>query len=168
MAPYADALLCFGHAAMRRSPSLTEVFTIGTRVTRVTRALRHREPDAALRAAGATVPDWHGGTRLADSLKVFLDRWGRRGSARGAVVVICSDGWERGDPAPLALQVEALSRLAHRLIWVSPHQGKPGYQPLAGGIAACLPFVDNFVSGHTMRALEHLTSVIAGRSDLDT
>jgi uncharacterized protein len=167
MAPYADALLCFGHAAMRRAPSLTEVFTVGTRVTRVTRALRHRDPDAALRAAGTTVPDWHGGTRLADSLKVFLDRWGRRGIARGAVVVICSDGWERGHPDPLAQQVQALGRLAHRLIWVSPHQGKPGYQPLAGGIAACLPFVDDFVSGHTMRALEHLTGVIAGRSDLD-
>jgi uncharacterized protein len=163
MAPYADALLCFGHAAVRRAPNLTEVFTIGTRVTRVTRALRHRDPDAALRAAGAAVPDWHGGTRLADALKVFLDRWGRRGSARGAIVVICSDGWERGDPRPLAAEVAALARLAHRLIWVSPHQGKPGYEPLAGGIAACLPHVDEFVGGHTMAALEHLTQVIAGR-----
>ena len=128
MAPYADALLCFGHAATRRAPSRTEVFTIGTRLTRVTRALRHRDPDAALRAAGQTIPDWHGGTRLAESLKAFLDRWGQRGIARGAVVVICSDGWERGDPEPLAEQVRRLSRLAYRLVWVNPHRGKDGYR----------------------------------------
>ena len=161
MAPYADALLCFGHAAVRRSPGLAEVFTIGTRVTRVTRALRHRDPDAALRAAGEAVPDWHGGTRLADSVKVFLDRWGQRSAARGAIVVICSDGWERGDPGPLATQVARLSRLAYRLVWVSPHQGKPGFQPLAGGLVACLPYADDFVSGHSLAALEELVDVIA-------
>ena len=97
MSPYADALLCLGLAAVHRSPNRTEVFTIGTRLTRVTRALRQRDPDAALRAAGAAIPDWHGGTRLAESLKAFLDRWGQRGVARGAIVVLCSDGWERGD-----------------------------------------------------------------------
>jgi hypothetical protein len=163
MSPYADALLCFGHAAVRRAPSLVEVFTVGTRVTRVTRALRHRDPDAALRAAGETVPDWHGGTRLADSLKVFLDRWGQRATARGAIVVICSDGWERGDPRPLAGQVQRLARLAYQLVWVSPHEGKPGFQPTAGGLAACLPHVDNFVSGHTVAALENLVRVISGQ-----
>jgi uncharacterized protein with von Willebrand factor type A (vWA) domain len=161
MAPYADALLRFGHAAVRRRPTLTEVFTLGTRLTRVTRALRHRDPDAALRAAGATIPDWHGGTRLADSLRAFLDRWGQRGTARGAVVVVCSDGWEFGDPAALATQVERLSRLAYRLVWVNPHRGKPGYAPLAGGMAAALPYLDDFVAGHSLTALEELVGVIA-------
>ncbi len=161
MAPYADALLRFGHAAVRRHPTLTEVFTVGTRLTRVTRALRHRDPDAALREAGGAIPDWHGGTRLAGSLKAFLDRWGQRGTARGAVVVLCSDGWERGDPAALAEQVARLARLAHRLVWVNPHRGKPGYAPLAAGMAAVLPYLDDFVAGHSLGALEELVRVIA-------
>ena len=161
MAPYADALLRFGHAAVRRRPTLTEVFTIGTRMTRVTRALRHRDPDAALHAAGATIPDWHGGTRLADSLRAFLDRWGQRGTARGAVVVVCSDGWEFGDPADLAAQLHRLSRLSYRLVWVNPHRGKPGYAPLAGGMAAALPYLDEFVAGHSLAALQDLVGVIA-------
>lgn len=161
MTPYADALLRFGHAAVRRRPASTEVFTIGTRLTRVTRALRHRDPDAALRAAGSAIPDWRGGTRLADSLRVFLRRWGQRGIARGAVVVLCSDGWERGDPGALAAQVDRLSRLAYRLVWVNPHRGKAGYAPLAAGMAAALPFLDDFVAGHSLAALEELVAVIA-------
>ncbi|HEY7174324.1 MAG TPA: VWA domain-containing protein [Micromonosporaceae bacterium] len=161
MSPYADALLCLGFAAVHRAPSRTEVFTIGTRLTRVTRALRHRDPDAALRAAGAAIPDWHGGTRLAESIKAFLDRWGQRGMARGAVVVLCSDGWERGDAADLSEQVARLSRLAYRLVWVNPHRGKPGYEPLAAGMAACLEHLDAFVSGHSLDALEELVGVIA-------
>jgi uncharacterized protein with von Willebrand factor type A (vWA) domain len=161
MAPYADALLRFGHAAVRRRPTLTEVFTVGTRLTRVTRVLRHRDPDIALREAGRAIPDWHGGTRLAESLKAFLDRWGQRGTARGAVVVLCSDGWERGDPAPLADQVARLSRLAYRLVWVNPHRGKSGYAPLAAGMAAALPYLDDFVAGHSLEALEELVRVIA-------
>jgi uncharacterized protein with von Willebrand factor type A (vWA) domain len=161
MTPYADALLRFAHAAVRRRPTLTEVFTVGTRLTRVTRGLRHRDPDAALRAAGAAIPDWHGGTRLADTVGAFLDRWGRRGTARGAVVVIFSDGWERGDPAALAERLHHLSRLAFRLVWVNPHRGKPGYAPLAGGMAAALPHLDEFVAGHSLAALEHLVEVIA-------
>jgi uncharacterized protein len=160
MVAYADGLLRFGHAAVRRRPTLTEVFTIGTRLTRVTRALRHRDPDGALRAAGAAIPDWHGGTRLADSVRAFLDRWGRRGTARGAVVVIFSDGWERGDPRALAVQLDRLSRLAYRLVWVNPHRGKAGYAPLVGGMAAALPFLDHFIAGHSLAALEDLVEVI--------
>jgi uncharacterized protein with von Willebrand factor type A (vWA) domain len=137
------------------------VFTIGSRLTRVTRPLRHRDPDAALRAAGAAIPDWHGGTRLADSLRAFLTRWGQRGTARGAVVVVCSDGWERGDPTALAEQLRRLSRLAYRLVWVNPHRGKAGYAPLAGGMAAALPYLDDFVAGHSLGALEELVGVIA-------
>jgi uncharacterized protein with von Willebrand factor type A (vWA) domain len=162
MAPYADALLRFAHAAVRRRPTLTEAFTLGTRLTRVTRALRHRDPDAALRAAGGAIADWHGGTRLADGLKAFLDRWGQRGTARGAVVVLCSDGWERGDPALLAAQMARLSRLAYRLVWVNPHRGKAGYAPLVAGMAAALPYLDDFVAGHSLGALEQLVGVISG------
>ncbi|GAA4147709.1 VWA domain-containing protein [Phytohabitans flavus] len=161
MAPYADSLLRFAHAAVRRRPTLTEAFTLGTRLTRVSRALRHRDPDGALRAAGEAIPDWHGGTRLADSLKAFLDRWGQRGTARGAVVVLFSDGWERGDPALLAAQMARLSRLAHRLVWVNPHRGKPGYEPLVAGMAAALPYLDDFVAGHSLAALEDLVRVIS-------
>jgi len=161
MSPYADALLCFAHAAVRRRPGTTEVFTIGTRLTRVTRALRLRDPDAALTAAGATIPDWHGGTRLAESLTAFLDRWGQRGTARGAIVVLCSDGWERGDPRPLGTAVSRLSRLAYRLVWVNPHSGRDGYEPLTGGMAAALPFLDEFVCGHSVAALEDLVQVIS-------
>lgn len=161
MEPYADALLRFAHAAVRRRPASTEVFTIGTRLTRITRALRHRDPDAALGAAGQTIPDWHGGTRLAESIQSFLNRWGQRGTARGAIVVICSDGWERGDPDQLAGQLGRLSRLAYRLVWVNPHRGKPGYEPLAGGMAAALPYLDDFVAGHSLASLHNLVKVIA-------
>jgi uncharacterized protein with von Willebrand factor type A (vWA) domain len=161
MAPYADALLCFGHAAVRRRPLTTEVFTIGTRLTRVTRALRLRDADEALKAAGETIPDWHGGTRLAESLTAFLNRWGQRGTARGAIVVLCSDGWERGDPRPLGEAVARLSRLAYRLVWVNPHSGRDGYEPLTGGMAAALPYLDEFVCGHSVAALEDLVRVIS-------
>ena len=118
-------------------------------------------PTRRLRAAGAAIPDWHGGTRLADSLTAFLDRWGRRGTARGAVVVVCSDGWERGDPTALAVQLDRLARLAYRLVWVNPHRGRDGYLPLAGGMAAALPYLDDFVAGHSLAALEDLVKVIA-------
>ena len=127
MAPYADSLLRFAHAATRCAPSRTETFTIGTRLTRITRELRLRDPEAALTAAGRAVPDWSGGTRLGDALKAFLDLWGQRGVARGAVVVLCSDGWERGDPTQLGDQLGRLARLAHKLVWVNPHKGRQGF-----------------------------------------
>jgi uncharacterized protein with von Willebrand factor type A (vWA) domain len=161
MGPYADALVRFAHAAVRRRPGATEVFTVGTRLTRVTRQLRHRDPDAALRACGNAIPDWSGGTRLGEALKAFLDRWGQRGVARGAVVAIFSDGWERGDPALLAEQMRRLARLAYRVVWVNPHKGRAGYAPLVGGMAAALPHVDEFVTGHSFAALEELVEVIA-------
>jgi uncharacterized protein with von Willebrand factor type A (vWA) domain len=162
MTPYADALLRFAHAAVRARPASTEVFTIGTRLTRVTRELRLRDPDRALAASGSAIPDWSGGTRLGEVLKAFLDRWGQRGTARGAVVVLCSDGWERGDAALLGEQMVRLRRLAHTVVWVNPHKGRAGYEPLTGGMQAALPSVDHFVSGHSMAAFEELTGVIAG------
>jgi uncharacterized protein with von Willebrand factor type A (vWA) domain len=160
MTPYADALLRFAHAAVRARPSSTEVFTIGTRLTRVTRELRLRDPDKALAASGSAIPDWSGGTRLGEVLKAFLDRWGQRGTARGAVVVVCSDGWERGDAALLGEQMARLRRLAHTVVWVNPHKGRTGYEPLTSGMRAALPSVDHFVSGHSMAAFEELTGVI--------
>ncbi|MFF0791727.1 VWA domain-containing protein [Streptomyces spiralis] len=160
MAPYADALLRFAHAAARGRR--TEVFTIGTRLTRVTRELSHRDPDLALAAVAEAVPDWRGGTRLGELLREFLDRWGQRGMARGAVVVLLSDGWERGDPRLLATQTARLHRLAHRVIWANPRKARPGYAPLAAGMAAALPHVDAFLEGHSVAALEHLAAVVRG------
>ncbi|MEU6478721.1 VWA domain-containing protein [Streptomyces sp. NPDC047017] len=160
MAPYADALLRFAHAAVRGRR--TEVFTIGTRLTRVTRELSHRDPDLAMAAVAEAVPDWRGGTRLGELLREFLDRWGQRGTARGAVVVLLSDGWERGDPRLLAAQMGRLHRLAHRVIWANPRKARPGYAPLAAGMAAALPYVDAFVEGHSLAALERLAAVVRG------
>lgn len=162
MSPYADAVLRFAHAAVRRAPASTEAFTIGTRLTRVTRELRQRDPDRALRSAGMAIPDWSGGTRLGEAMKAFLDRWGQRGVARRAVVVLFSDGWERGDPSLLAEQMARLHRLAHAVVWVNPHKGQADYQPLTGGMSAALPHVDHFVAGHSLAAYEALVEVIAG------
>jgi uncharacterized protein with von Willebrand factor type A (vWA) domain len=160
MSPYADALLRFAHAAVRARPASTEVFTIGTRLTRVTRELRLRDPDKALAASGGAIPDWSGGTRIGEVLKAFLDRWGQRGTARGAVVVICSDGWERGGTELLGEQMARLQRLAHSVVWVNPHKGRAGYEPLTGGMQAALPSIDHFVAGHSLAAFEQLAGVI--------
>lgn len=162
MTPYADALLRFAHAAAR-SRSSTEVFSIGTRLTRLTREMRQRDADTAMAAVAAAIPDWSGGTRLGAELKEFLDRWGQRGMARGAVVVVLSDGWERDDPALLGEQMARLRRLAHRVVWSNPRRARPGFEPLVGGLLAALPHVDEFVDGHSLEALEHLAAVVAGR-----
>jgi uncharacterized protein len=159
MSAYADALLRFAHAASRR-PAPTEVFTVGTRLTRVTEALAHRDPERAMAGVAEAVPDWRGGTRLGELLKVFLDRWGQRGMARGAVVVMLSDGWERGDVTLLEEQMARLARLAHRVVWANPRKGQTGYQPLAAGMAAALPYCDAFVAGHSLGALEQLAAVV--------
>jgi uncharacterized protein with von Willebrand factor type A (vWA) domain len=161
MTAYSDALLRVAHAAVRRRPS-TEVFTMGTRLTRVTRELRHRDPDHALVAAGRAVPDWSGGTRLGEQLKAFCDRWGQRGTARGALVVLASDGWERGDAGVLGAQMARLRRLAHRVVWVNPHVAKPGFAPATAGLRAALPHVDDFLAGHDLAAYEQLARVLSG------
>lgn len=161
MSAYADALLRLAHRMVQAAPAMTEVFTIGTRLTRVTRALRERDADRALLAAGEVVPDWSGGTRLGESLEVFLRRWGRRGMARGAVVVILSDGWERDRPELLGEQVRRLRWVAHRVVWVNPHRGKAGYLPVQAGIVACLPHVDDFLAGHSLATFEELLDVVA-------
>ncbi|MFY0407695.1 vWA domain-containing protein [Solicola sp. PLA-1-18] len=160
MEPYADSLLRLAHQMVAAAPRSTEVFTLGTRLTRVTGAMRLRDPERALAAAGEVVPDWSGGTRLGEVLGAFVDRWGQRGMARGAVVVIASDGWERGDPELLGRQVQRLQRLGHRVVWSNPHRGKVGYAPVQGGIAAALPFVDAFVAGHSMAAFAAVAEVV--------
>jgi uncharacterized protein len=160
MEPYADALLRFAHVVVRRSPHSVEAFTLGTRLTRITRELRVRDADRALAAAGKATPDWSGGTRLGEVLTAFVDRWGQRGAARRAVVVVFSDGWERGEPDLLAAAMQRLSRLAHKLVWVNPHAGKAGYAPVQGGIAAALPFLDSLLAGHSLATLEELLEVI--------
>ncbi|MFG1812691.1 VWA domain-containing protein [Kribbella sp. NPDC049174] len=161
MRPYADSLLRLAHTLVRAAPRSVEVFTIGTRLTRVTPALRHRDPEFALRLAGDVVPDWSGGTRLGEVLKVFLDRWGQRGTARRAVVVVCSDGWERGDASLLGAQLERLAGLAHRVVWLNPHRGKPGYMPVQAGIVAVLPHLDDLVAGHSLASFADLLKVVA-------
>jgi uncharacterized protein with von Willebrand factor type A (vWA) domain len=157
MAAYARTLVRFAHATAvgRRR---VEVFTLGTRLTRLTRELATHDPDVALERAGRAVPDWSGGTRLGESLKRFNDEWGVRGLARGAVVVVLSDGWDRGDPAVLGRELARLRRVAHRIVWVNPLKAAPGYQPLAGGMAAALPHVDSFLEGHSLAALEELAA----------
>ncbi len=162
MAGYADTLLRFAHVATRRANGHTEVFTLGTRLTRVTGSMSHRDPDTAMRAVAAAIPDWSGGTRLGEGLRSFLDLWGQRGTARGAVVIVLSDGWETGDATLLGEQAARLGRLAHRVIWANPRAGRPGFTPTAAGMAAALPHCDDLVEGHSLAALERLARVVAG------
>ena len=166
MSAYADALLRLAHrfshpGATRGAPARVEVFTIGTRLTRVTPAMRMRDAQRALVAAGETVPDWSGGTRLGETLRIFMDRWGQRGLARGAVVVVFSDGWERGDADLLGEQMRRLRRVAHRVVWVNPHVGKEGYLPVQQGIVAALPYVDDLLAGHSLVTFADLMEVVA-------
>lgn len=161
MRRYAETYLLFAHALVRSQPG-AEVFSVGTRLTCLTRAFRSDDPQASADAVAQRVVDWSGGTRLGEALEVFLDRWGRRGTARGAVVVVVSDGWERGDATLLGEQMEQLARLAHRVVWANPHRARPGYEPRTAGLVAALPHVDAFVDGHSVAALEALTDEIAG------
>ncbi len=160
MEPYSRALVRFVQAAVAGRQKV-EAFAIGTRLTRVTRELSHRDPDRALARAAERVADWSGGTRLGDSLRRFNDEWGVRGMARGAIVVILSDGWDRGDTDVLASEMERLHRVSFRTIWVNPLKVTPGYAPLARGMAAALPHVDHFVEGHSIDAMERLARVVS-------
>lgn len=160
MEPYARAMLRFVHAAVSGRQRV-EAFAIGTRLTRMTKELHSRDPDKALTEASRRVHDWSGGTRLGDCLRQFNDQWGVRGMARGAIVVVLSDGWDRGDPHVLAEQMRRLRRISYHLIWVNPLKVTPGYAPLARGMAAALPYVDDFVEGHSLAAMHELATVIA-------
>jgi uncharacterized protein len=161
MEPYARAYLQFLTCAPRSS----EAFVFATRLTRLTRALTSRSPERAIQRAAAAAPDWSSGTRIGDALKAFNDRHGRRGMARGAVVVILSDGWERGDPALVGREMQRLARLAYRIVWVNPRVSATGFTPRAGGMVAALPHCDALVSGHSLEALDEVVEAIG--SDLD-
>jgi uncharacterized protein with von Willebrand factor type A (vWA) domain len=160
MEPYARAYLQLLHSAV--GGARAEAFVFATRLTRLTRSLAVRSPDLALRRAAAVAPDWSGGTRIGRAVQEFNDRYGRRGMARGAVVVLVSDGWERDDPELLGREVERLSRLAHRIVWVNPRSASPRFAPLTAGMAAAIPHVDALVSGHSVGALDEVLEAIAG------
>jgi uncharacterized protein with von Willebrand factor type A (vWA) domain len=165
MEPYARAYLQFLTCAAGSGPN-AEAFVFATRLTRLTRALASRHPERAIQRAAAAAPDWSSGTRIGDALKAFNDRHGRRGMARGAVIVILSDGWERGDPMLVGREMARLARLAHRIVWVNPRVGASAFSVQAGGMVAALPHCDALVSGHSFRALGEVAAAI-GAETLD-
>ncbi|MEA2191299.1 MAG: uncharacterized protein QOI73_1420 [Solirubrobacteraceae bacterium] len=166
MEPYARAYLQFLHCARASGPD-HEAFVFATRLTRLTKQLAGRNPQRAIRRATEAVEDWSSGTRIGDALKSFNDRYGRRGMARGSVIVILSDGWERGDPEMVSREMERLARLAYRIVWVNPRVSAPGFQPKAGGLVAALPFCNALVSGHNLNALDEVADAIAAEHDDD-
>ena len=163
MAAYSRSLIRYAHVAVS-ARSRVEAFALGTRLTRLTRELDTHDPDQALQRAADSVEDWSGGTRLGEGLRQFNDDWGARGMARGAVIVILSDGWDRGEPERLASEMARLSRVAHRIVWVNPLKASDGYAPLAQGMAAALPYVDDFIEGHSLGALDRLSSILSSGS----
>jgi uncharacterized protein with von Willebrand factor type A (vWA) domain len=163
MEPYTRAFLQLLHAAVG-SGARAEAFVFATRLTRLTTSLRGSQPDLAIDRAAAAARDWSSGTRIGEALRRFNDDYGRRGMARGAVVVILSDGWERGDPELVGREMARLRRLAFRIVWVNPRKAARGFEPVAGGMAAALPYCDSFVSGHNLRALTVVAEAIADGS----
>ncbi len=160
MADYSRALLQFAYSA-KRATARVEVFCFGTRLTRITKALDHRRPDDALRLASTTVFDWDGGTRIGASLDAFVRQWGRRGLCRGGIVVICSDGLDRGDPALLSAAMERLARLCYRVVWMNPHKGdNADFRPNTLGMMVAAPHIDLLLSGHDLASLEELAALL--------
>jgi hypothetical protein len=167
MEPYARALLmllyCLNGGQLRGGPSRPEVFSFATRLTRLTPALAAASPDTMLAKAGEAAPDWSGGTRIGAALKEFNDHYGCRGLARGAVVLIISDGWETGEPELLGAQMARLSRVAHRIVWANPRTQSPRFRPEVGGMAAAWPYCDAVVSAHNLDALDDLLGALRAR-----
>ena len=163
MEPYARAYLQFLTCAAGSGPH-AEAFVFATRLTRLTRALASRSPERAIQRAAAAAPDWSSGTRIGDALREFNDRHGRRGMARGAVIVIISDGWERGDPMLVGRELERLGRLAHRIVWVNPRLSANAFSVQSGGMLAALPHCDALVSGHSFQALAEVVDAIGAES----
>jgi uncharacterized protein with von Willebrand factor type A (vWA) domain len=160
MERYSRFLLRFAHT-LARSGAPLEVFAFGTRLTRITRQLRVRSGDEALRRVAGTVIDWSGGTRIGESLRELNLKWVRRTVRSGAVVLLISDGWERGDPALLAREMARLQRSCHRLIWLDPLASKAGFEPATLGLKAALPFVDDFLPCASIASLERLGELLA-------
>jgi uncharacterized protein with von Willebrand factor type A (vWA) domain len=164
MADYSRHLLQFAHTA-KHAAARVEVFAFGTRLTRITRELTHERVDVALEEAARTVVDWDGGTRIGDSIDTFIRKWGRNGLCRGGVVVICSDGLDRGDPDVLALAMERLARLCHRIVWLNPHKGdNRDFQPSTLGMMVAAPHIDLLLSGHDLASLEELAEMLPALS----
>lgn len=162
MADYSRSLLQFAYST-RRAASRVEVFCFGTRLTRITRALERRRPDQALDLAAKTVFDWEGGTRIGHALETFVRQWGRKGVSRGAIVIICSDGLDRGDPSVLASAMERLRRLSHMVVWLNPHRGnEPGFRPTTLGMMVAEPYIDLLLSGHDLASLEDFAARLPG------
>jgi uncharacterized protein len=159
MEPYTRVYLTLLQGAV--AGARAEAFVFATRLTRLTRELSVRDPDRALARAGEAASDWAGGTRLADGIGRFVAAHGRRGLARGAVVVVLSDGWATDGPEEVAEAMRRLRRLAHRIVWVNPRKAAPGYAPFVAGMRAALPYCDAFVSGHSLAALEQVVSAVA-------
>ena len=159
MERYSRLLMIFAHAIARRED--LEAFVFSTRLTRITRLLRHRDLDRALDLVSKGVHDFSGGTRIGDALGDFNRRWARRVLGHGAVVIIVSDGWDRGDPSRLSAELIHLRRSAHRLIWLNPLLGSEGYEPLTRGMVAALPHCDDFLTAHNVQALDDLGRLLA-------
>jgi uncharacterized protein len=163
MEPYARVYLHFMRGAVRTIDA--EAFVFATQLSHITRSLRMGQVDIAYEKTAEVATDWSGGTRIAGSIQEFINSFGRRGMARGSVVVIVSDGWETGDPSELARTMQQLSLLAHHIIWVNPRKASVDYQPLVGGMAAALPYIDTFLSGHSLAALDQVMQAIRGAGD---
>lgn len=166
MERYARMLLHFLHAfslvQTRQGVRQVECFTFGTRLTRITRTLKKSSVDAALSEVGQQVKDWSGGTRIGACLHSFNQSWAKRVLGRGALVLVISDGWDQGEPALLAFEMERLQKSCHRLIWLNPLLGTPGYQPLTRGLVAAMPFIDDFLPIHNLHSLEQLVKALEG------
>jgi uncharacterized protein with von Willebrand factor type A (vWA) domain len=160
MERYTRLLLIFAHAIARRED--VETFVFSTRLTRITRILRRRDIDRALHEVGRQVHDFSGGTRIGQAVAEFNRRWARRVLGHGAVVIVVSDGWDRGDPSMLGAELERLRRMSHRLIWLNPLLGSEGYEPVTRGMAAALPHTDDFLAAHNLEALDELGRLLAG------
>ena len=159
MAGYSRALIQFAYGA-RRASQRVEVFCFGTRLTRLTGALATRDPDTALSEATELVVDWDGGTRIGESLNTYAKQWGKQSFTRGAIVIICSDGLERGETSQISAALERISRQSHAIIWVNPLKGDPNFQPLARGLIAAMPYIDAMVAGHNLIGLNGLAQVL--------
>ncbi len=168
MERHSRLLLRFVQALSAASEVRTELFVFGTRLTRVTRLLRDRDRDRALARVADLVNDWAGGTRIGESFRTFNQQWARRSLRTSGVVIVVSDGWDRGDPALVAAETARLRRNCHRLVWLNPLAGTPGYQPLAGGMRAAYPYVDDFLPAGTVASLERLGEILGGVRASDT
>src|SRR5204862_4606656 len=162
MERHSRLLLRFAQALARTNEVRTESFVFGTRLTRVTRIMKDRDRDRALARVAETVTDWAGGTRIGESFRDFNLRWARRTLRSSGIVIVVSDGWDRGDPALVAAETARLRRNCHRLVWLNPLAGTPGYQPLAAGMRAAYPYIDDFLPAGTVASLERLGEILAG------